>query len=160
VHGISFAGECTPSQFIFSMKRNVILGTIGIMVMLGIVVGIAMRSDTSATMDGDEVRAGGGVKGGGVAAAAVIRRTNEGYEPGNVTVRQGETVSFANDSDEFHWPASDVHPTHSIYSAFDPREPIPPGETWSFTFDQAGAWAFHDHLRANYTGSITVEPVH
>jgi plastocyanin len=102
---------------------------------------------------------GGGVLGEGVEAAVVIHRTPTGYEPNEVTITQGDTVSFTNESSEFHWPASDVHPTHTIYSDFDPREPVAPGETWSFTFTESGTWQFHDHLRANRRGVITVEPV-
>lgn len=101
---------------------------------------------------------GGGVLGGDVESAVVIRRTNEGYEPNEVTIQEGDTVTFVNESSEFHWPASDVHPTHTIYSDFDPREPVAPGDSWSFMFTQTGEWVFHDHLRANLKGVVTVEP--
>lgn len=101
---------------------------------------------------------GGGVRGGDFTPAAVIRRTENGYEPAEVTIREGETVSFVNDSSSFHWPASDVHPTHTIYSEFDPLEPVAPGDTWSFTFTKAGEWRFHDHIRANLKGVVTVLP--
>lgn len=118
-----------------------------------------MWPGTQAAPSDREGRVGGSVIGTGVAASATIHRVENGYEPHEVTIHQGETVSFVNESSDFHWPASDVHPTHSIYSEFDPREPIAPGETWSFTFDRAGAWEFHDHLRANFKGVITVLPV-
>lgn len=88
--------------------------------------------------------------------SVMIRRTEAGYEPRTVSIAVGDTVQFVNDTDRDHWPASDVHPTHTVYSAFDPREPIGPGDTWSFTFDRAGEWHFHDHLRANVTGTVTV----
>lgn len=101
---------------------------------------------------------GGGVKGEGVTSATTVRRVQGEYVPREVTVRLGESVSFVNATDDFHWPASDVHPTHQIYSAFDPREPLGPGETWSFTFTQVGEWKFHDHLRANVKGVVIVVP--
>ena len=101
---------------------------------------------------------GGGVLDGSFTPAAVITRTDEGYEPTEITIKVGDTLSFVNESDEFHWPASDVHPTHTIYSEFDPLEPIAPGGTWSFTFTRAGEWRFHDHIRANLKGTITVLP--
>jgi len=99
---------------------------------------------------------GGGVLGERAEADASITRTETGYEPKEVTIRKGQTVSWKNESSEFHWPASDIHPTHQIYSAFDPREPIAPGEVWSFTFEQSGTWEFHDHLRANLKGTVFV----
>ncbi len=87
----------------------------------------------------------------------IMVRTDDGYEPQNLTIKVGDTVVFKNESSEYHWPASDLHPTHGAYPAFDPRTPIAPGEEWSFRFTQAGAWSYHDHLRANLTGVIIAE---
>jgi len=106
---------------------------------------------------GNGTQVGGGVLNANFTPAAVITRTNEGYEPADITIKAGDTVMFMNESDSFHWPASDVHPTHSIYSDFDPREPVAPGDTWSFTFERPGSWRFHDHIRANLVGTIVVE---
>ena len=87
-----------------------------------------------------------------------IDRTANGYEPNSLTVTRGDTVIFENPSNQHHWPASDLHPTHTIYPDFDPRRPLMPGELWSFRFKQAGQWYFHDHLKANLVGVITVTP--
>lgn len=105
---------------------------------------------------GKDSTLGGGVLGAYEGAAATIVRTNNGYEPRDVIIKVGEAVSFVNESDEFHWPASDVHPTHTIYSEFDPDAPVAPGETWTFVFTRAGEWKYHDHIRANLRGTITV----
>jgi plastocyanin len=86
-----------------------------------------------------------------------IVRTNEGYEPSTLTILQGDTVEFINQSNDFHWPASDLHPTHGIYPAFDPLRPVAVGEVWSFRFQEVGEWKFHDHLHANEVGIITVQ---
>ena len=144
------------------MKTHLLIGVV-VIVICGAVTVFFLRSDATPPVVTDEygrVQVGGGMSGEGVEAAATIHRLTDRYEPKDVTIKQGETVSFVNDTDGFHWPASNVHPTHSIYSEFDPREPIGPGETWSFTFNQAGSWKYHDHLRANLVGTITVEPVH
>jgi plastocyanin len=85
-----------------------------------------------------------------------ITRTAAGYEPKEVTVKKGDIVLWKNESEEYHWPASDLHPTHAIYSAFDPLMPIAPGDEWKFKFDQVGVWKYHDHIRANKVGAITV----
>lgn len=106
---------------------------------------------------GSGVQLGGGVLNADISTDAVITRTDDGYEPQDVTIRVGDTVMFKNESNSFHWPASNVHPTHTIYSDFDPREPVAPGDTWSFTFTQSGTWGYHDHLRANLIGKIFVE---
>jgi plastocyanin len=84
--------------------------------------------------------------------------TETGYEPQNITIEQGTTISFTTTTGRPHWPASNLHPTHDEYSEFDPMEPVPADESWSFTFDKAGDWTFHDHLRAYFTGEIVVVP--
>ena len=88
--------------------------------------------------------------------AITVVRTETGYEPSDVTIKKGDIVRFTNESSEYHWPASDLHPTHGVYPAFDPLKPIAQGESWQFQFDQVGTWNFHDHIRANKTGTIMV----
>ena len=68
-----------------------------------------------------------------------------------------DTVVFKNRGKQIHWPASNIHPTHQIYSEFDPKETIPPGGDWSFKFDKVGEWKMHDHVYPNFTGLIIVK---
>jgi plastocyanin len=88
----------------------------------------------------------------------VVHLTDEGFEPRSVEVESGRTVVFENVGDEAHWPASDDHPTHELYSAFDPEEPVEPGAEWSFTFDRSGEWQYHDHMNPYLTGKVVVRP--
>lgn len=85
-----------------------------------------------------------------------IVRTSEGYEPKEVSVKKGDIVLWRNETDEYHWPASDLHPTHAIYSEFDPLTPVGPSEEWAFEFTEVGEWRYHDHIRANKVGTVTV----
>jgi len=80
-----------------------------------------------------------------------------GFFPFSINIKQGETVVFENNGTEDHWPASAIHPTHQIFPEFDPKRPISPGDSWSFTFDKAGIWKFHDHLEPSFFGTINVE---
>lgn len=82
--------------------------------------------------------------------------TNEGFVPRYLTISKGATVVFTNTTERDYWPASDLHPSHDIYSAFDPMRPLASDETWQFTFDKVGAWGLHDHIRSYYTGIIYV----
>ncbi|MEX0917806.1 MAG: hypothetical protein WDZ93_01485 [Candidatus Paceibacterota bacterium] len=82
--------------------------------------------------------------------------TDEGFEPAKLTVARGATVEFSTTTGRPFWPASNLHPTHGIYPEFDSLEPIPPEETWSFTFDRVGTWNMHDHIRSYFTGTIHV----
>ncbi|MDP9478057.1 MAG: cupredoxin domain-containing protein, partial [Actinomycetota bacterium] len=91
--------------------------------------------------------------GGGV----VVHLTDEGFEPRSVEVVAGKTVVFENVDDEGHWPASDDHPTHEVYPAFDPKKPIQPGTSWSVNLDRPGGWKYHDHMNPTLTGEIVVK---
>ena len=80
----------------------------------------------------------------------------DGYKPRDITVNLGDTIEFSTTEDKPYWPASNVHPTHRLYSEFDPKEPVLPEDTWAFTFDRVGEWRYHDHIAPFYTGVITV----
>src|SRR5690348_17056124 len=85
-----------------------------------------------------------------------IHMDEKGFSSTDITIKQGEKVEFENTGKKDHWPASNIHPTHTVYSEFDPKRGIKPGETWSFVFEKEGAWRFHDHLFPQFTGTITV----
>lgn len=93
----------------------------------------------------------------GTAKQITVTYTSQGFNPATVTINEGDTVVFENNSNNSFWPASNDHPTHRIYSDFDPQKPIIPGQTYSFTFEETGTWGYHDHLRATQTGIIIVE---
>ncbi len=78
------------------------------------------------------------------------------FVPDTLTIRAGDRVTFVNRDTEPRWPASNLHPTHGIYPEFDPQESVPPGSSWSFVFDRAGGWKFHDHLIPGLRGIIQV----
>lgn len=88
--------------------------------------------------------------------AHIITLTADGYNPENLSIKRGETVTFKTTEDKPFWPASNIHPTHSIYSEFDPKDAIMPDKTWSFKFEKSGKWNFHDHLSPYFTGTIEV----
>ena len=86
----------------------------------------------------------------------VVVLTNEGFVPDTVQIKKGTTITFKTSDTEPFWPASNVHPSHTGYPDFDPKKPLAPSETWSFTFTEAGTYSFHDHLRPLFTGAIVV----
>lgn len=108
----------------------------------------------------------GSVQGDGV----TVVYSDNGYSPSEVSVKVGESVTFLNQSSRATWPASANHPTHTVYPGstigkcgtdealdiFDACGGVAPGESWEFTFNEAGTWGYHDHLRANYRGSVVV----
>lgn len=89
-------------------------------------------------------------------SSAQIVLSEDGFEPSEVTIKKGGTVTFTTTAGRPFWPASNLHPTHSIYSEFDPLRPLKPNEEWSFTFDRVGTHNFHDHIRAYFFGKVYV----
>lgn len=85
-----------------------------------------------------------------------VHVTDEGFEPRSVEVAAGDTVVFENTGQKAHWPASDDHPTHTLYPEFDPLGPVEPGTDWSFTFDKLGTWKYHDHQSPYLKGEVIV----
>jgi len=95
----------------------------------------------------------------------IIEITLEGFNPGTLTIRSGETVTWVNKKSLPSWPASAVHPSHNAYpesggcigSKFDACRKLKQDESYSFTFNQKGTWKYHDHLSSGDTGTIIVE---
>lgn len=106
-----------------------------------------------------------------VPASATITYTDNGFSPANLMIAQGTKVIFMNSASDAFWPASNVHPTHSLYdgttlqqhcadptaTTFDACGPIAPGSSWSFTFTKTGTWTYHNHLNPSEGGTITVQ---
>lgn len=86
-----------------------------------------------------------------------IAYTNNCFSPANITIKKGDTVRFKNNSNSRDmWPATNKHPQHDEYSEFDSKQGIGSGGTYSFTFTKTGSWGYHDHLKPNCGGTITV----
>jgi len=87
----------------------------------------------------------------------IIHMTETGFFPEDLIIPQGATITFENIDTKDRWPASNIHPTHEIYSEFDPKGVVKPGESWKFQFNNTGIWRFHDHVYPTFGGTITVE---
>lgn len=100
----------------------------------------------------------------------VVTYSDAGFTPSTLEVEMGKTVNFVNGSSGVFWPASAIHPTHTLYpgssigkcgtgeadTIFDACSSVAPGESYSFTFDEVGTWKYHNHLRPLNNGKIIV----
>ena len=100
----------------------------------------------------------------------IIEITSSGFSPKTLTINQGDKVTFVNKDSQEHWPATAVHPTHTVYpgsdikkcstaeksNIFDACRGLAQGEEYSFTFNEKGSWNYHDHLVAGLRGTIIV----
>lgn len=91
--------------------------------------------------------------------------TEEGFIPDRIEIDQGATVVWRNQIERPSWPASNFHPTHSLYkteksgcisSALDACRGLEKGEEFSFVFDKPGHWGMHDHLYPAFTMRVSV----
>jgi len=101
----------------------------------------------------------------------IIHIDERGFEPETITLNPGTEVIFENIGKEDHWPATDNHPTHTLYDGtsleehcvdesletFDSCGPVSAGESWSFVFEKSGTFRYHDHLWPHLNGEITVK---
>lgn len=101
----------------------------------------------------------------------IIHVDGEGFKPSKTTITAGTEVVFENVDQEEHWPASDDHPSHTLYDStsleehcssnstlsFDACRSIAGGKTWSFVFEKAGIYPYHDHLWPHLNGEIIVK---
>lgn len=94
---------------------------------------------------------------------------DDGYIPASISITSGDTVVFQNMSSSSVWPASNAHPTHTLYPdssiqkcggedvIFDACGAMAPGQEWSFIFMEQGTWRYHNHMRPSMQGTIIVE---
>jgi plastocyanin len=87
----------------------------------------------------------------------MITYTDTGFSPSSLTIKNGQTVAFKNESAGDMWVASAPHPTHTDYPEFDAKKAYKSGESYSFTFNKVGTWKFHNHAKPTNFGSVTVE---
>lgn len=98
----------------------------------------------------------------------IIEMTVSGFKPSVLVVSKGETVLFKSTDGTKRWPASNIHPVHTVYPGsniskcdsaeesqiFDACAEV---SEYSFTFNEAGSWNYHDHTNPTKTGTIIVE---
>lgn len=157
------------------MNQGVVWGIVIVLILVG--VGLFMWRSTTPTEEGPLPTLGATVSpspalvspGTGVTvspstaaetspvAEATISVDETGFSPKTITVKAGTKVTFVNNGQAPHWPASALHPTHQVLPGFDALRGLATGETYSFTFTKTGSWNYHDHLNPQFFGTLVVE---
>lgn len=89
--------------------------------------------------------------------AVVVTYTDSGFTPPEITVKNGQTVQFVNQSGKNMWVASAFHPKHEVFPEFDQKISVGNGEMYEFTFTKTGEWKYHNHVRPSDFGTIIVK---
>ncbi|OGG61179.1 hypothetical protein A3C87_03455 [Candidatus Kaiserbacteria bacterium RIFCSPHIGHO2_02_FULL_49_34] len=99
-----------------------------------------------------------------------VTYTVDGFSPQELTIKVGDRVVWINNTTADMWPATGMHPTHTVYPGsdikkcteadtsmiFDACRPFASGDAYAFTFTEVGTWRYHDHLKVSNTGTIIV----
>jgi plastocyanin len=91
------------------------------------------------------------------AASETIHYTNGGFSPNTLTIKQGTTVTFINDTEQPMWVASAPYPSHSGYPSFNQRRAVLNGGMYSFTFTEIGGYNYQNDRNIANTGTIIVQ---
>lgn len=92
-----------------------------------------------------------------VSEGTTIRYSSSGFTPSTITVDVGTTVTFINDSSKSMRVASSVHPTHKDLPGFDQLKGSGKGTSYTYTFNKAGEWSYHNHLSSGHQGKVIVK---
>jgi plastocyanin len=90
----------------------------------------------------------GGGGSGGKAGAGAVEIANFAFAPGSRSVKVGDSVKWTNQDGATHTVTADD-------GAFDSGN-LADGKSFSFTFDQAGTFAYHCNIHQSMTGKVTV----
>jgi plastocyanin len=86
-----------------------------------------------------------------------VSYSDSGFEPKLLNIEIGEIVTWTNESSKGMWVGSDIHPTHEVYPEFDSIGISKSGESYSFSFNKAGKWKYHNHIHSSHTGTVIVQ---
>jgi len=150
------------------MKKSYLI--IGLIIVVGAIILFSGGGDESGNVE-DNPAGGEATNGGALAEGVIITYTDDGFAPETATIKQGDEVTWNNNSSLDMWPATAMHPTHTVYpgsdiekcgtaeevNIFDACREIAPGSSYSFIFDEIGTWNYHNHLNPTKFGSVVVE---
>lgn len=137
------------------MKKNYVLWTFALVVVIsGAILMYQNRKSPGSLTSGPIQQKSADESSFGTGKEVVVELLEGGYSPEEVTIKRGDVVKFVNKRKHYFWPASNLHPTHTIYPEFDPQEPVE--SSWSFRFNKVGEWRYHDHLAPYFTGKVKV----
>jgi plastocyanin len=94
---------------------------------------------------GDE---GGGGGSGGQAGAGAVKIADFAFAPESRSVKVGDSVKWTNQDGATHTVTADD-------GAFDSGN-LANGKSFTFTFDEAGTFAYHCNIHQSMTGKVTV----
>ena len=108
----------------------------------------ATTQDSGTGDGGGRDYGGDGGGSGGQAGAGAVRIAGFAFAPDSRSVKVGDSVTWTNQDGATHTVTADD-------GAFDSGN-LAGGKSFSFTFDEAGTFAYHCNIHRRMTGTVTV----
>lgn len=124
-----------------SSRRRVIgaaVALVGILALLALVTSCGAAGNTTTTTTPSTTGAG-----------ATVTIKDFAFDPASVTVKVGESVTWTNQDSATHTIAGD----NGGFQSGD----LANGDSFSFTFDQAGTYTYHCGIHPNMKGTVIVQ---
>lgn len=84
----------------------------------------------------------------------IVTYNGSSFTPITITIEPGTEVVFLNESESTMWVASNPHPIHTDYSAFDELGIF---DQYTFLFEEVGTYKYHNHTKFSVGGSVIVQ---
>lgn len=133
------SGSPTPKR-----RALLLMAALSVLMVVG-VLAASCGGGTTATTSGAVTTAGTPSTAGG--GGAVVMK-NLAFEPGTVTIKAGESVTWTNLDSANHTVVAD----NGEFKSGD----LADGATFSFKFDTAGTYAYHCGVHPPMTGTVIV----
>ena len=86
-----------------------------------------------------------------------VSYTDQGFSPASITINNGDSVTWTNNSSRRMWVASNPHPTHTDLPGFDEMAAVNAGGSWTYTFSVLGSHGYHNHTNPSMGGTVIVQ---
>jgi plastocyanin len=126
-------------------KNRVLLGLILLALAIAVVVGIASKSNDKTINTTQETTAN-------------VSISASSFFPNVIDVKPGQPVTWTNTDSNPHWIASDPYPKDDALKSLNSNGTIGQNETYSYTFEKAGTYTYHDELHpTDLMGTVRVK---
>ncbi|MFI5270652.1 MAG: cupredoxin domain-containing protein [Candidatus Saccharimonadales bacterium] len=138
-----------------SYKRKVISSSLLVLIILVAITSVvAFRGGSGVFHGGSKVSAATPAQ----IAPAAVSITDSGFVPATVTIKVGQAVVWTNDAVTSHFVISDDPvPLKAGEPQPNSVQSIKPGDTYSYVFNQAGSYGYHDTIDPSFQGTVVVK---
>lgn len=91
-------------------------------------------------------------------AEVVVHMADNQFGPELLIISPGTKLTWVNDDDTIHFVNTDPHPSHNVVAALNSSS-LRLGGSYSYSFDEEGAWGYHcsAHFNLGMTAQVLVQ---